>query len=63
MLNANEKIKAVPAGSEVSKLLNIPQKTPLLSIERLSYTYGEKPVEWRLGLCLTENYHYQTELE
>jgi len=63
MLNANEKIKAVAAGDEVSKILGIPRKTPLLSIERLSYTYGEKPVEWRLGLCLTENYHYQTELE
>jgi GntR family transcriptional regulator len=63
MLKANEKIKAVAAGDEVSKLLSIPKKTPLLSIERLSYTYGEKPVEWRLGLCLTENYHYQTELE
>jgi GntR family transcriptional regulator len=63
MLKANEKIKAVAAGDEVSKLLSISKKTPLLSIERLSYTYGEKPVEWRLGLCLTENYHYQTELE
>jgi len=63
MLNADEKIKAVSAEAEVSKLLNIKKGHPLLGIERVSYTYGNKPIEWRLGLCLTDEYHYQTELE
>ena len=63
MLNADEKIKAVSAEAEVSKLLNIKKGHPILGIERVSYTYGNKPIEWRLGLCLTDEYHYQTELE
>lgn len=63
MLNADEKIKAVSAEAEVSKLLNIKKGHPILGIERVSYTYGNKPMEWRLGLCLTDEYHYQTELE
>lgn len=63
MLNADEKIKAVSAEAEVSKLLNIKKGHPVLGIERVSYTYGSRPIEWRLGLCLTDEYHYQTELE
>ncbi len=63
MLNAEEKIKAVQATDEVAKYLRIKKLFPLLSIERLSYTYDERPVEWRLGLCLTNDYYYKTELE
>ena len=35
-------------------LLGVGEGTPLLASERVSYTYGDKPVELRRGLYLTE---------
>ena len=39
-----------------------PHATPLLSVERLSFTYGDKPVELRRGLYSTESHYYRNEL-
>jgi GntR family transcriptional regulator len=44
-------------------LLGVKKNTPVLSVERISFTYSDKPIEWRLGLCLTENHHYASELD
>jgi GntR family transcriptional regulator len=63
MVKADEKIKAVTATDEAIKHLGVKKTQPLLSIERVSFTYGQKPMEYRLGLCLTENYYYKAELE
>ena len=63
MLHADEKIKATLANKSSSSLLNVSEGTPLLSIERLSYTFDHRPIEWRLGLCLTNNHYYRAELE
>lgn len=62
MIHAAEKIRAVAADSAIAELLAVPVNTPLLSVERVSYTYGNKPVEVRRGLYLTERHHYQNEL-
>jgi len=62
MVRADERIKAVPAGRLAAKQLNVEVGTPLLSVDRVAYTYGDKPVEWRRGLCLTEGYSYFNEL-
>ena len=63
MLRADEKIKAIIANSESTSLLNLKENSPLLSIERISYTYDNKPLEWRLGLCVTDNHFYRSELD
>lgn len=63
MVRAEERLTAVGANQEIANALNLKQGTPLLSIERVSYTYGDKPMEWRLGLCLTEDHHYLNHLE
>jgi GntR family transcriptional regulator len=63
MIRAEERIKAVAAEAEVAKALGLKEGYPLLSIERVSFTYGDKPMEWRLGLCLTDDHHYMSELE
>ena len=63
MLRAQEKIRAVGANADTAKLLLVTENTPVLSVERISFTYGDKPIEWRLGLCLTENHHYASELD
>jgi GntR family transcriptional regulator len=62
MIRAAEKIRAVAADEATAELLNIAHNTPLLSVERVSYTYGDKPVEVRRGLYLTDRHHYQNEL-
>lgn len=62
MIRATEKIRAVNADDNIAELLRIAQNTPLLSVERVSYTYGDKPVEVRRGLYLTSCHHYQNDL-
>jgi GntR family transcriptional regulator len=62
MSRADEKIRAVPAEGDGAAALAVPPGTPLLSVERLSYTYGDKPVEWRRGLYRTEAHHYRNVL-
>jgi len=62
MIRAAEKIRAVSADEATAQLLNVSQGTPLLSVERVSHTYGDKPVEVRRGLYLTDRHHYQNEL-
>lgn len=63
MVRAEERLTAVAATGDVAEALHLPEGAPLLSIERVSYTYGDKPMEWRLGLCLTDDHHYMSELE
>lgn len=63
MVRAEERIKAVTADTETARLLGVAPDFPLLRIERVSYTYGDKPMEYRLGLCITDDHHYRTELE
>jgi GntR family transcriptional regulator len=35
---------------------------PLLSVERVSFTYGDRAVEWRRGLYLTDKHFYRNDL-
>lgn len=63
MVRADEKLTAVGANQEVATALKLQEGFPLLSVERTSYTYGDKPMEWRLGLCLTDSHHYMNQLE
>lgn len=63
MIRAEEKLKAISASQQVANTLGVEKGFPLLSIERISYTYDDKPMEWRLGMCITDDYHYMNELE
>ena len=62
MIRADEKIRAVAAGGPEAELLDIEAGTPLLQVERISFTYGDRPVEMRRGLYLTSRYHYRNSL-
>ena len=62
MIRADEKIRAVPAAGEAASLLGLAPGTPLLSVERLSYTYEDQPVELRRGLYNTTAHHYRNAL-
>ena len=62
MIRASEKIRAVAADAGAAHYLKVAEGTPLLCVDRISYTYGDKAVELRRGLYLTAQHHYQNEL-
>jgi GntR family transcriptional regulator len=62
MIRADEKIRAVAADAEAAAALALAPGAPLLSVERLSYTYGDKAVELRRGLYRTDGHHYRNAL-
>lgn len=62
MIRAEEKLRAVAADASMAAQLTVPVGTPLLSVERLALTYGDKPVELRRGLYETSSHHYRNEL-
>jgi GntR family transcriptional regulator len=62
MIRATERIRSVLASPEMAELLQVEPNSPLLSVERLSFTYGDKPVEVRRGQYLTDHYYYRSEL-
>ena len=62
MIRADERIRAVAAATDAAKLLKVAPGSPLLLVERVSYTNGERPVEVRRGLSVTERYHYRNTL-
>jgi GntR family transcriptional regulator len=62
MIRAEEKIRALAADETQAGLLRVAPGAPLLSVERLSLTYGDTPVELRRGLYRTDRHHYRNEL-
>jgi GntR family transcriptional regulator len=62
MIRAEERIRAVAADDVAAQLLGVVAGVPLLSVERLSLTYDDKPVELRRGLYNTVSHHYRNEL-
>ena len=62
MIRAEEKIRALSADATSAGLLALAPGAPLLSVERLSLTYGDKPVELRRGLYTTASHYYRNEL-
>ena len=62
MIRAEEKIRAVAADALVASWLAVTVGAPLLGVERLSFTNGDKPVELRRGLYQTEHHFYRNEL-
>lgn len=62
MIRASEKLRAVSADAAAAEMLKVEIGVPLLSVDRVSYTYGDKPVEVRRALYVTTNHHYHNEL-
>ncbi|MBW8844861.1 MAG: GntR family transcriptional regulator [Burkholderiales bacterium] len=62
MVRAEEKLRAVAAGADAAALLGVAAGAPLLSVERVAYTYGDRPVELRRGLYHTQADHYLNDL-
>ena len=62
MIRAEERLRAVSADSVAAAHLKVAAGTPLLRVDRVAFTYGDQPVEWRRGLCVTESFSYFNEL-
>ncbi|MBK7743668.1 MAG: GntR family transcriptional regulator [Betaproteobacteria bacterium] len=62
MLKAQERIRALAADAATAAVLAVEPGTPLLSVDRVTLTWGDRPVEWRRGLCTTAHHHYLNEL-
>lgn len=62
MVRAQEKIKAVMASQNLAHYLQVPVGAALLSVERVAYTYGDKPVEIRHARYDTSDQHYDNKL-
>ena len=62
MVRADEKIRAVLPDVDQARLLQVSPETPLLSVERIAYTYNDVPMELRRGLYRTDTHHYHNEL-
>ena len=62
MIRAEERLRAVAADSVAAAHLKVAKDTPLLCVDRIAFTYGDKPVEWRRGLCVTDGFSYFNEL-
>jgi GntR family transcriptional regulator len=62
MTRAEERIRAVGADAESAGLLDVEVGAPLLSVDRVSMTYGDRAVELRRGLYRTTGHHYRNTL-
>ncbi|HVP87215.1 MAG TPA: GntR family transcriptional regulator [Casimicrobiaceae bacterium] len=62
IVKAQEKLRAVAADAATGALLDVEPGQPLLAVERITRTYGDRPVEWRRGLCSTRRHHYVNDL-
>ena len=62
MVRAEEKIRAIPATGLHEQLLKVAPGTPLLSVERIAYTYRDEPMELRRGYYRTDTHHYHNAL-
>lgn len=62
MVRAEEKIRAVAATQAHATLLDVAVDAPLLSVERVAYTYQNEPMELRRGYYRTDTHHYRNDV-
>ena len=62
MVSADERLRAVGAPQDIAQTLGIAPESPVLRVDRVSYTYGNRAVELRYGHYLTDQYFYRNTL-
>jgi GntR family transcriptional regulator len=62
ILYVEERLKAELAEGEVATQLDVQAGFPLLVIDRVAYTYGDRPVELRRSYCNTADHHYRNHI-
>jgi GntR family transcriptional regulator len=62
MVRADERLRAVLPDEQQAQWLQVSTNTPLLSVERVAFTYNDLPMELRRGLYRTDMHHYRNQL-
>jgi GntR family transcriptional regulator len=62
MIRAEERLRAVAATAEDAAPLQVAVGSPLLRVDRVSFTYGDRAIEFRRGHCVTVDFHYRNTL-
>jgi GntR family transcriptional regulator len=62
MIRAEEKLRAIAADGPAAEVLEVAVGTPLLCVDRVAFTYGDRPVEFRRGLYRTDRHYYKNDL-
>jgi len=62
MIRAEERLSAVAADRVSADLLDVAEGSPLLLVERVTFSYADRPAEWRRGFYSTRNFHYHNDL-
>ena len=59
---ATERLKAITLDAGQATLLGKEEGRPALAIDRIAIDLEDRPVEWRVSVCLTETFHYFSDL-
>lgn len=62
VIRAVERLRAAAADRAAARALGVPVGQPLLEIERLAYTYRDRPVELRISRAHTAEHSYLSEI-
>ncbi len=58
VLRAHERARAVPASRDVCRVLGLAPGQPVLEVHRIAFTFGDKPVEYRVSTINTQHHDY-----
>ncbi len=58
VLRAQERARAIPASREACRVLGLPPSLPVLEVHRTAFTFGDKPVEYRISTINTQHHDY-----
>ena len=62
VLRITERLAAGHAPARAASILGMTSETPALAINRVAYTYGDMPVEYRVSWVNTERHEYLSDL-
>jgi GntR family transcriptional regulator len=62
VIRISERLSAQNSSSAIAPLLGTKQRSPLLLIKRVAYTYNDTPVEYRVSWVNTEAHEYLSDL-
>lgn len=58
ILRTDEELRATPCDRASARVLGLAPGEPVLEIQRVAYTFNDRPVEVRRSFVQTRNYHY-----
>jgi len=62
MIRAEERIRAAAADGATASALGMRRGDPVLRVDRVAFTYADRPVEFRRGMYRTDRRHYRNQL-